>query len=59
MHGKGKFYYANGNFYEGQFAFDVKHGWGELVYAKGGRYKGSWYVQQTTPTEAYWITTRH
>lgn len=44
MHGKGKMYYANENYYEGQFAFDVKHGWGELVYAQGGKYRGSWYV---------------
>ena len=40
MHGKGIFYFANGNKYEGDFNNNDMHGKGILYFADGNKYEG-------------------
>ena len=40
--GRGTFYYASGNRYEGEYKADVKEGRGTEYYATGNRYEGEW-----------------
>lgn len=35
-HGTGKFLYANGDLYDGQWEGDLKHGQGVYIYASSG-----------------------
>lgn len=44
MHGKGKFLWANGNRYEGEYKEDKKDGAGVFYFADGKVYKGSWHL---------------
>ena len=41
MHGKGKFTYANGNVYEGDYHNDKRHGKGKYTLANGDVYEGN------------------
>ena len=41
-HGKGKYTYANGNVYEGDFQDGKRHGKGKFTYASGSVYEGDW-----------------
>ena len=41
-HGKGTFYYQNGNKFEGQFARNQRSGYGVMQYANGDKYEGDW-----------------
>ena len=40
MHGKGKYTWANGNMYEGDYQTEKKHGKGTLTWANGDIYRG-------------------
>ena len=42
LHGQGKYYYANGDFYQGEFLNDLPHGQGVYVLANGNIYSGVW-----------------
>lgn len=39
-HGRGKYTFANGAFYEGEYADNVKQGQGVMEYPDKGRYEG-------------------
>ena len=41
-HGKGTYYYANGDKYEGMFENNQRHGKGTYYYANGDKYVGMW-----------------
>ena len=38
-HGKGRYAYATGNIYEGEFEASLKHGYGKYAFADGGSYE--------------------
>lgn len=41
--GSGKYYYNNGDFYDGQWDNHVRHGVGTYIYASSGlQYSGAW-----------------
>lgn len=40
--GKGKFYYQNGEVYDGYYKLDKRDGFGEYFYMNGDVYKGYW-----------------
>lgn len=40
--GKGKYQYANGDKYDGDFKNNKKHGIGRLIYKEKGEYYGLW-----------------
>jgi len=41
--GRGKYYYVNGDFYDGEWLNHVRHGTGKYIYASSGlQYFGSW-----------------
>ena len=40
--GKGKYVFANGDSYEGQYLADKKHGVGKMVYLNNGHYFGNY-----------------
>lgn len=41
--GKGKYYYTNGDFYDGDWDKHMRHGFGKYVYAATGiQYVGAW-----------------
>ena len=42
MHGRGKYRYPNGDFYEGDFKDDLRDGYGSYIYANGDKYAGQW-----------------
>lgn len=41
-HGKGKLTFADGGFYEGDFAFNKFHGKGKMIWPNGNVYEGDW-----------------
>ena len=41
-HGKGVFYYDNGDVFNGKYQKDSKDGYGEYKYKTGNAYKGNW-----------------
>ncbi len=41
-HGKGTFYFKNGDRYEGQWTKGLKHGKGKYYYKSGELYDGEW-----------------
>lgn len=41
-HGKGTFYYQNGDKFEGLFARNQRSGYGVMQYANGDKYEGDW-----------------
>ena len=41
-HGKGKFYYPNGDIYEGEYKDDKKNGQGVFTWSNGNKYDGEW-----------------
>jgi len=41
-HGKGTFYYLNGDRLEGMFADNLRSGYGIMYYANGDKYEGDW-----------------
>lgn len=41
-HGKGKFVWESGNYYEGQYFEDKRNGYGEMHWNDGTIYKGEW-----------------
>ena len=43
MHGCGKYVWADGKSYEGQYFDDKKHGFGIYSWPDGRVYKGFWY----------------
>ena len=42
MNGKGKFQWADGRVYEGEYVLDKKEGHGVLTWADGRKYEGQW-----------------
>ena len=42
MHGKGVFYYNNGDKYDGCYRDDKRHGKGAFTLADGTKYEGDW-----------------
>lgn len=42
-HGKGTYFYENGDKYEGEWKNNLKDGEGILYFKKGDLYKGSWF----------------
>lgn len=46
MHGKGLLVHADGDYYEGEWAYDMANGEGEYYHAGGGKYKGTWVNDQ-------------
>jgi len=42
LHGQGKYSYANGDVYRGEFLNDLPHGHGVYVLANGNVYSGNW-----------------
>ena len=42
MHGKGKYIFANGNYYEGEFRDGVFDGDGTLYFKDKGSFKAKW-----------------
>ena len=47
MHGKGRFNYANGSWYQGELQLGVIHGHGIFHYANGDEYEGEWCTTNT------------
>ena len=41
--GKGKYVYASGSVYEGQWHDDMMQGQGKFVFASGSVYEGQWH----------------
>ena len=41
-HGKGKFKWASGNTYEGDYEHDERHGVGNMKWTDGSEYRGDW-----------------
>ena len=41
-HGKGKFYYNNGDYFEGDWVQNVTTGYGVFVNLNGNKYEGQW-----------------
>ena len=41
--GKGKYTYADGSYYAGQFHKNMRSGAGKFVWADGSVYEGRWY----------------
>jgi hypothetical protein len=42
LHGKGKYLYANGNHYQGEFINDLPHGQSVYILENGNIYLGLW-----------------
>ena len=42
MHGKGKFSWADGRHYDGEYINDKKHGYGVFSWPDGRIYSGQW-----------------
>ena len=41
-HGKGTFYYENGDKFEGVFSLNLRSGYGVMYYQNGDKYEGDW-----------------
>lgn len=41
-HGQGRFWHADGDIYDGEWAFDKAHGYGIYTYVNGAKYEGNW-----------------
>lgn len=45
--GKGKFFYQEGSFYDGEWKNNNMHGYGKLYYSNGKlAYEGDWFIDQ-------------
>lgn len=45
--GKGKFYYQEGSYYDGEWKNNNMHGYGKLYYSnKKLAYEGEWFIDQ-------------
>ena len=42
MHGNGKYWWADGRYYEGDYKYDKKHGKGKFIWLDGREYDGEW-----------------
>ena len=42
MHGKGTLVHADGDKFEGEWAFDMANGNGIYTHTNGGKYEGKW-----------------
>jgi hypothetical protein len=42
MCGKGRYEWADGRYYEGEYLNDKKHGFGEYFWTTGKIYQGEW-----------------
>ncbi len=40
--GRGKFYHADGDIYEGEWKQDKAHGKGTYIHMNGSRFEGEW-----------------
>ena len=49
-HGTGRYRFADGDVYEGEWLHGLRHGIGKHWYQKGGTYDGSWVLDK--PAEA-------
>ena len=41
-HGVGRYSFADGTYYDGQWKNNMKHGLGKYTYPQGGEYDGEW-----------------
>ena len=54
LHGKGKFSFGDGSYYEGHYQDDARHGTGVMTEANGSVYEGEW--QDSKPHGAGQLT---
>ena len=47
-HGKGSYYYKNGNIYKGEWFQGLMHGYGIMYYKNGDEYEGNWKYNKRT-----------
>jgi len=56
IRGKGKFSYADGSIYSGNFAKNKRSGYGEMVYSFGLTYKGNWVTNEVDGQGQFYLT---
>ena len=52
MEGEGKFFFENGNVYEGQFLNNQFHGQGTITFPGKGKYEAVWVYGKATQVRA-------
>ena len=55
VNGKGTYYFANGNRYEGDWVDNKRTGKGTFYFARGGRYEGDWVDNKRTGKGTYYF----